>query len=110
MGGIPGGHLIESVGPKKAIRSQLHFIDAGKPAVNCLGESFNGRLPDECLNPNWFTSLSDTIEKIEDWRVDCDRHRPHGSPEDLTPEQFAQRALERTEETTAGELSARAGQ
>jgi putative transposase len=89
---------------------QLHFIEPGKPIQNCFVESFNGRFRDECLNLNWFTSLSDAIDKIEDWRVDYNRHRPHGSLEDLTPEEFAQRALERTEKTRTGELSARTGQ
>ena len=36
---------------------QLDFIRPGKPVENGLIESFNGRLRDECLNVNEFTSL-----------------------------------------------------
>ena len=89
---------------------ELHFIEPGKPIQNCYVESFNGRFRDECLNLNWFTSLSDAIDKIENWRVDYNQHRPHSSLGDLTPEEFARRALQRTEKTSPGELSARTGQ
>jgi putative transposase len=35
-------------------------------------ESFNGRLRDECLNANWFQSVGQAKEKIENWReVTC---------------------------------------
>ena len=37
---------------------RLEFIQPGKPVQNAYVESFNGRLRDECLNANWFTSLS----------------------------------------------------
>jgi putative transposase len=90
-------------------RVELHFIEPGKPIQNCFVESFNGRFRDECLNANWFTSLADAIEKIEQWRVDYNRHRPHGSLEHLTPEEFAQRALDRREKTRTGELTLSAG-
>ncbi len=33
---------------------RLEFIQPGKPVQNAYVESFN----DECLNANWFTSLS----------------------------------------------------
>jgi len=89
---------------------ELHFIEPGKPVQNCFVESFNGKFRDECLNLNWFTSLSDAIKKIEAWRVDYNRHRPHSSLGDLTPEEFAQRALQGLEKTRTGEPSVRAGQ
>jgi len=88
----------------------LHFIEPGKPVQNCFIESFNGKFRDECLNANWFTSLADAIEKIETWRVDYNRVRPHSSLGDLSPEEFARRALQGTEKTRTGELSATAGQ
>src|SRR5438552_19126768 len=43
---------------------RLEFIQPGKPVQNAYVESFNGRLRDECLNANWFTSLSDARRKI----------------------------------------------
>jgi putative transposase len=52
-------------------------------------QSFNGRLREECLNEHDFTSLDDAKEKIETWRVDYNRHRPHGSLGRMTPEEFA---------------------
>ncbi len=42
-------------------------------------ESFNGRLRGECLNANWFISLTHARRTIEHWRDDCNRIRPHSS-------------------------------
>lgn len=67
---------------------KLHFIQPGKPTQNAYVESFNGKLRDECLNENWFTSLADAREKIETWRRDYNTIRPHSSLNDLTPEEF----------------------
>jgi putative transposase len=49
---------------------RLEFIQPGKPVQNAYVESFNGRLRDECLNANWFTSLTDARRKVETWRLD----------------------------------------
>ena len=38
---------------------QLCFIRPGRPVENGFIESFNGRLRDECLNVEWFTSLEE---------------------------------------------------
>lgn len=46
------------------------FIQPGKPTENAYIESFNGKLRDECLNENWFTTLADARQKIEQWRQD----------------------------------------
>ena len=35
---------------------QLYFITPGRPVENGFIESFNGRLRDECLNVEWFSS------------------------------------------------------
>ena len=55
-------------------------------------ESFNGRFRDECLNENWFTSLADAREKIEQWRQDYNQARPHSSLQYRTPMEFAQQS------------------
>ena len=68
---------------------RLEFIQPGKPVQNAYVESFNGRLRDECLNANWFTSLSDARRKIEAWRVDYNQERPHSSLEYMAPAEFA---------------------
>jgi putative transposase len=73
---------------------QLQFIQPGKPAQNAYAESFNGRLRDECLNANWFTSLSDARRKIEAWRQDYNQQRPHSSLNYLPPAEFARKRLE----------------
>jgi putative transposase len=73
---------------------RLEFIQPGKPAQNAFAESFNGRLRDECLNANWFTSLSDARRKIENWRQDYNEQRPHSSLNYLPPAQFARQQLE----------------
>lgn len=69
---------------------RLEFIQPGKPVQNAYVESFNGRLRDECLNANWFTSLNDARRKIETWRQDYNQQRPHSSLGYLPPAEFAQ--------------------
>jgi putative transposase len=66
-----------------------HFIEPGKPIENAYVESFNARFRDECLNENWFTGLADARQKIEAWRQDYNRQRPHSSLGYRTPEEFA---------------------
>ena len=70
---------------------KLRFIAPGKPVENCLIESFNGRLRDECLNLHWFRSLPDARQIVELWRQDYNQARPHTSPGGLTPEEYRQR-------------------
>lgn len=68
---------------------KLHFIRPGKPIENALVESFNGKFRDECLNESWFVDLADARRKIESWRLDYNRARPHSALGNLSPEQFA---------------------
>ncbi len=63
------------VGQPEIHSYRLEFIQPGKPAQNVYIESFNGRLLAECLNANWFTSLSDARRKIETWRQDYNEQR-----------------------------------
>ena len=72
-------------------RVQLHFIQPGKPVQNAFVESFNGKLRDECLNENWFTSLDDAQAKIETWRRDYNRTRPHSALGNLTQSEYVAR-------------------
>ncbi len=67
---------------------KISFIRPGKPVENAFIESFNGKFRDECLNENWFTSLRDAQEKIEAWRRDYNRNRPHSSLGNKSPEEF----------------------
>jgi putative transposase len=51
-------------------------------------ESFNGRLPDECLNANWFRNLLDASAKITAWRDEYNGELPHSSLGYRTPNEF----------------------
>ena len=66
----------------------LDFIRPGKPVENAVIESLNGRLRDERLNANVFVSLHDARQKIEAWRIDFNRNRPHRSLSHFTPREF----------------------
>ena len=68
---------------------RLQFIEPGKPIQKAFIESFNSRLREECLNEQVFTSLDDARRKIEQWRNEYNRARPHSSLGYLTPEEFA---------------------
>jgi putative transposase len=66
----------------------LHFIDPGKPIQNAHGESFHGRLRDECLNEHWFLGLGDARRIVEAWRQDYKGERPHSALGYQTPAEF----------------------
>jgi hypothetical protein len=68
---------------------QLCFIRPGRPVENGFIESFNGRLRDECLNVEWFTSLEDARQQLADWRHHYNYSRPHSALDDRPPAQFA---------------------
>jgi putative transposase len=68
---------------------RLLHIQPGRPMQNGRVESFNGRLRDECLNASWFLTLAEAKQKIEAWREDYNRERPHSSLGYQTPEEFA---------------------
>ncbi len=68
---------------------RVHFIRPGKPVENAYAESFNGKLRDECLNENWFTTMGDARSRIEAWRLDYNQVRPHSAIGNLTPAAFA---------------------
>jgi putative transposase len=86
------GRALAAWSEERGVR--LEFIQPGKPAQNAFAESFNGRLRDECLNANWFTSLSDARRKVEDWRQDYNQQRPHSSLNYLPPAEFARQQME----------------
>lgn len=67
---------------------RIDFIKPGKPIQNAFIESFNGRLRHECLNQHYFLALDEAKKIIEDWRMEYNGFRPHGSLNGLTPEQF----------------------
>ncbi len=96
--GVPG-HIRSDNGPEfvaTAVRDWLPSIDTktlfigpGAPWENAYVESFNGRLRDELLNGELFTSLAEARYLVERWRVEYNTDRPHSSLNDLTPLEFA---------------------
>ncbi len=58
---------------------QLCFIRPGRPVENGFIESFNGRLRDECLNVEWFSSLEDARDRLAAWREHYNHDRPHSA-------------------------------
>lgn len=55
------------------------FIEPGSPWENGYCESFNGKLRDECLNPEIFYSLKEAQVVIENWRQHYNTCRPHSA-------------------------------
>lgn len=73
---------------------RLDFSRPGKPTDNCVIETFNGSLRDECLNVHWFESLAEARRVLEAWRRDYNESRPHSALKDLTPVEYARRIKE----------------
>ena len=70
---------------------QTLFIEPGSPWENGYCESFNGKLRDELLNGEIFSTLQEAKVLIERWRAHYNTLRPHSSlgyrppaPEPLT--------------------------
>jgi putative transposase len=68
----------------------LFFIRPGRPVENAFIESFNGRLRDEFLNVEWFSSLEDARQKLAKFRQHYNHLRPHSALADRTPAAFAE--------------------
>ena len=55
------------------------FIEPGSPWENGYIESFNGKLRDELLNREIFTTLTEAKVLIADWRKEYNQVRPHSA-------------------------------
>ena len=67
------------------------YIDPGKPWLNGMNESFNGKFRDECLSMQWFKNRIDAKILIEDFRRQFNEIRPHSALGNLTPVEFKRR-------------------
>ena len=86
--GIPE-HIRSDNGPEftaKAVRKWLGrlgvktlFIEPGSPWENGYIESFNGKMRDELLDREIFTTLKEARVLIEQWRQEYNQVRPHSS-------------------------------
>jgi putative transposase len=68
----------------------LRLIEPGKPNQNAYIESFNGRLRDECLNENWFISLTHARRVIGAWQRHYNQERPKKGLGGKTPAEYAE--------------------
>lgn len=68
---------------------ELDFSRPGKPTDNAFIESFNGKFREECLNEHWFFSLDEAQSRIDAWREDYNRDRPHSALGNRSPIEFA---------------------
>ena len=93
------GHALDAWAYRNRVR--LFFIEPGKPVQNAHIESFNGKLRNECLNLEWFVSLREAQEVIEQWRMDYNGFRPHSSLNNLPPEKWLQMQLTTAETSTS---------
>ena len=55
------------------------FIEPGSPWENGYIESFNGKLRDELLNREIFTTLTEARILVEKWRQEYNQVRPHST-------------------------------
>lgn len=69
--------------------SQARHIDRGAPWQNGYVESFNGKLRDELLGREIFTSLHEAQVLTESWRRHYNERRPHSALGYLTPSAYA---------------------
>jgi len=86
--GIPE-HIRSDNGPEftaRAVRKWLKelgvrtlFIEKGSPWENGYIESFNGKMRDELLKREVFTTLTEAQVLIEGWRREYNQVRPHSS-------------------------------
>ncbi len=67
---------------------ELRFIQPGKPSQNGLIECLNATLRTECLNLEWFKSLDQLNEQIQEWSVVYSTIRPHSSIDFKTPDEM----------------------
>jgi transposase InsO family protein len=82
-------HIRSDNGPEftaKAVRKWLSrlgvrtlFIERGSPWENGYIESFNGKMRDELLKREVFTTLKEAQVLIEGWRREYNQLRPHSS-------------------------------
>lgn len=86
--GVPE-HIRSDNGPEftaRAVRKWLSklgvktlFIEPGSPWENGYIESFNGKMRDELLNREIFTTLAEAKVLIGEWRKEYNQIRPHSS-------------------------------
>jgi putative transposase len=67
---------------------ELRFIQPGKPSQNGLIERLNKTLRTECLNLNWFGSIAELNEELQEWAYHYNTFRPHESLKNKAPDDY----------------------
>ncbi len=108
--GVPG-YLRSDNGPEfvahavqrwlRTQQVQTMYIAPGSPWQNAYGESFTGRLRDECLNLEWFRNVAEAKVVIGRWRQHYNEDRPHSSLGYQTPRAFRQAYNRQTTQAAA---------
>ena len=85
----PPAHIRSDNGPEfcaevvkrwlRRLQVKTLFIEPGSPWENGYVESFNGKLRDELLNGEVFTTLREAQVLIAAWRDHYNRYRPHSA-------------------------------
>lgn len=65
------------------------YIEPGSPWENGFVESFHSRFRNECLACEEFTTISEAMTVIDEWRNIYNQRRPHSSLGGQTPAEFA---------------------
>jgi putative transposase len=68
--------------------ARTSYIEPGSPWQNPYVESFGGRLRDELLAVEAFSSLLEARVLVEDWRIEYNSVRPHSALGYLTPTDY----------------------
>lgn len=73
------GRIVSDNGPEfRALKLDIHsFIQPGKPWQNGLVESFHGKLRDEVLNLELFTTGKEVQFHLDEYAEHYNNHRPH---------------------------------
>lgn len=111
--GAPG-HIRSDNGSEfiaRAIREALAeagvatlYVAPAAPWENGYAESFNGKVRDELLNAEEFTSLLEAQVLGADWRREYNTQRPHSSLGYLTPSEFSAQCAAAQIKTARGAL------
>ena len=71
------------------VASSWRSVAPARRPTNPFIEAFNGRLDEECLDQQWFFSLEEARNCLEEWRRDYNTIRPHTALGNQTPAAFA---------------------
>ena len=70
---------------------RLFFIEPENPVQNGLIESFNGKLRNECLNVEWFSSALESQQHIELRSIHFNQFRSDSAFGNVLPEVWQRR-------------------